>query len=55
MMNFEHYLNVGFEFSGYLTKSDSVKKKYKVKMEWLETFNPENKMGVYILAKDGLK
>ena len=52
MMNFEHYLNIGFEFSGYLTKSDSVKKKYKVKMEWLETFNPENKMGVYILAKD---
>jgi hypothetical protein len=51
-LNYQHYLNVGFQFVGFLTKSEMVKKKYKVEMRWMETFNPENKMGVYILAKE---
>ena len=49
-MNVEHYLSVGFQNTGYLFKSDKVKKKYKVEMNWKETFDPYNKMGVYILA-----
>lgn len=48
-MNVEHYIRVGFKFTGFLIKSDSVKKKYKVEMRWKE-FDPQNKMGVYILA-----
>lgn len=49
-MNYDHYLNVGFQFVGYLTKSELNFKKYKVQMDWEENFIPEYKMGVYILA-----
>ena len=49
-MTVEHYIKVGFKLTGFLIKSDSVKKKYKVEMRWKETFDPNNKMGVYILA-----
>ena len=51
-MNYQHYLDVGFQFVGFLTKSESVKKKYKVEMRYKKTFIPENRMGVYILADD---
>ena len=51
-MNVEHYLSVGFQYSGFLYKAESVNKKYKVEMKYRETFIPDNKMGVYILADD---
>ena len=51
-MNVDHYLSVGFQNTGYLFKSDKVKKKYKVEVKWKEIFDPHNKMGVYILADD---
>ena len=51
-MNLEYYLSVGFEHCGFLVKSESVNKKYKVEMRYKETFIPENRMGVYVLADD---
>ena len=54
-MNLEYYLCVGFEHCGFLIKSESVNKKYKVEMRYKKTFIPENRMGVYILADDKTK
>jgi len=51
-MDKNHYLNVGFKFVGYMYKSETVKKKHKVAVEWLETFDPTEKMGVYIICSD---
>ena len=49
-MDVEHYMRVGFQHTGFLVKSEVIKKKYNVEMRWKETFDPQNKMGVYILA-----
>ena len=42
-MKVENYLSVGFQHCGFLVKSESVNKKYKVEMRYKDSFIPENK------------
>ena|SRR6056300_794611 len=51
-MTYNHYIENGFKLVGKIVKTDSSKKKHKTDVEWLEGFNADGKMGVYIMTSD---
>lgn len=52
-MNKPHYLSNGFKVVGTLSKdSTNTKKKNSVYVDWVEGFDPTDKMGVYILFEN---